>query len=152
MNLIFETNKQKLIRIDDEEIATFSKNYITTTFIFDEVWYNLKKYALFTTPDDSKYLVKLGYGKELTCKIPNDVLQNAFFNVSVFADDLLTSTQETVFVSSSGYILDLDDADEDDIIEGEVSSFKYDESRKKHYDEEINERLNRFEISEHPYL
>lgn len=149
MNLQFKLEKQKLIRLDDEEIATYARNYVDITFDFDEVWYNLKKYALFVTPNDSRYVVKLGYGKTITALIPNEVLQNAFFKVSVFADDLLTSTQQTVLISSSGYILDIDDMEEEDVIEGKLSY--YNSSRKKHFDEDRNERVNNFEIAEHPY-
>ena len=149
MNLEFELKKQKLIRLDDEELATYARNYIHVTFIFDEVWYNLKKYALFVTPNDTRHVVRLGYGRILSCQIPNEVLENAFFKVSVFADDLLTSTQETVLVSSSGYIPDIDDMDEDEILDSQI--ILYSDVRKKHYDEDGDERLNRFEIAEHPY-
>lgn len=148
MDLEFKVKKQKLIRIDQEEIASFARNYIHVTFDFDKTWMNLKKYALFVTPNEDRYVVKLGYGKVLSCSIPNEVLQNSYFNISVFADDLLTSTQEMVLVSSSGYISDIDDISEDDVIESN-SEFNY--HRKKHYDEDIDERLNRFEIAEHPY-
>ena len=149
MNLRFQLNKQKLSRIDDEEIATYARNYVDVTFDFDEVWYDLKKYALFITPNDEHYVVKLGYGKILSCLIPNKVLENAFFKISVFADDLLTSTQETILVSNSGYIPDIDDMDEDEVIES-TKSFTQ-ETRKKYFNEEREERLNRFEIAEHPY-
>lgn len=148
MNLQFKLKKQKLIRIDDEEIATFSRNYIDVTFDFDEVWANLKKYCLFVTPDESKYVVKLGYGKVLSCKVPNEVLENAFFKISVFADDLLTSTQEMVLVSSSGYTSEIDDLDDGEVIEGTLN---INEGRRKHYDEDLDERCNIFEIAEHPY-
>lgn len=151
MNLRFQLNKQKLTRIDDEEIATYARNYVDATFIFDEVWYNLKKYAIFVTPNKNRYVVKLGYGKELTCFIPNEVLENPSFKVSVFANDLLTSTQETVLVSNSGYIPEIDDMDEDEIIDGQTYLSFENGIRKKHYDEDIDERLNRFEIAEHPY-
>lgn len=149
MNLMFKLQKQKLIRLDEEEIASFARNYIHVTFDFDEVWMNLKKYALFVAPNEDRYVVKLGYGKKLSCTIPNEVLQNSFFNISVFADDLLTSTQETILISSSGYILDLDDMDEDDVYESNIET-QY--RRKKHYDEECDGRYNIFEIAEHPYL
>lgn len=151
MNLEFKLDKQKLTRLDDEELATYTRNYIHVTFIFDKLWCNLKKYALFVTPNDNRYVVKLGYGKQITCNIPNEVLENAFFKISVFADDLLTSTQETVLVSSSGYIPEIDDMDEDEVIEGKSKMFTSKGKRKKCYDEEFNERLNRFEIAEHPY-
>lgn len=149
MNLKFKLNKQKLIRLDNEEIATYSRNYVDVSFDFDEVWYDLKKYALFVTPTNLRYVVKLGYGKKLSCLIPNEVLENAFFKISVFADDLLTSTQETVLVSSSGYIPDIDDMEEEDVIESQ--KIWYNEPRKQHFDEDIDERLNRFEIEEHKY-
>ncbi len=149
MTLVFTLNKQKLTRQDDEEIATYSRNYIHVTFIFDELWYNLKKYALFVAPNEDRYVVKLGYGKKLSCSIPNEILENAFFKVSVFADDLLTSTQETVLVSSSGYIPEIDNMDEEDVLES--NTIKLFSSQKKNFDEDRNERLNKFEIAEHPY-
>ena len=149
MTLIFTLNRQKLTRQDDEEIATYSRNYIHVTFIFDELWYNLKKYALFVAPNEDRYVVKLGYGKKLSCSIPNEILENAFFKVSVFADDLLTSTQETVLVSSSGYIPEIDNMDEEDVLE--TNTIKLFSSQKKNFDEDQNERLNKFEIAEHPY-
>ena len=151
MTLLFKLQKQKLVRIDNEEIATFTRNYIHATFCFDELWMDLKKYALFVTPNEERCVVKLGYGKELSCLIPEQVLQNAFFKVSVFGDDLLTSTQETILVSSSGYIPDIDDMDEDDIIESNSNLFS-DYHRKKHFDEEDDGRHNIFEIAEHPHL
>lgn len=149
MNLEFELKKQKLIRLDDEEIATYARNYIHVTFNFDKVWCDLKKYALFVTPNNNRYVVKLGYGKKITCSIPNEVLENAYFKISVFADDLLTSTQETVLVSASGYIPEIDDMDEDEVIETQILFSE--KSRKKHFDEDLDERVNRFEIAEHPY-
>lgn len=149
MNLKFELKKQKLIRLDDEEIATYARNYIHVTFNFDKVWCNLKKYALFVTPDNNRYVVKLGYGKKITCSIPNEVLENAYFKISVFADDLLTSTQETVLVSASGYIPEIDDMDEDEVLETQILFSE--KPRKKHFDEDLDERVNRFEIAEHPY-
>ena len=149
MNLEFELQKQKLIRLDDEEIATYTRNYIHVTFNFDKVWCDLKKYALFVTPNNNRYVVKLGYGKKITCSVPNEVLENAYFKISVFADDLLTSTQETVLVSASGYIPEIDDMDEDEVLETQIIFSE--KSRKKHFDEDIDERVNRFEIAEHPY-
>ena len=150
MMLEFKIEKQKLIRLDEYEIASFTRNYIDVSFIFDELWCNVKKYVLFVTPNGSQHVVKLGYGQEVSCKIPNQVLENAFFKISVFGGDLLTSTQETVFVSSSGYTLDIDDLEEGEIVD--KSSSNGIETRQRHYDEEWNGRINQFEIEEHPYL
>lgn len=148
MNLQFKLEKQKLIRLDEEEIAAFTRNYIHVTFYFDEIWMDLKKYALFVTPNEDRYVVKLGYGKVLSCSIPNDVLQNSFFNISVFADDLLTSTQETILISSSGYTTEVDEMDDGDILESNIDNIY---TRKKHFDEICDGRANKFEIAEHPY-
>lgn len=148
MNIEFEVKHQKLTRIDDEEIASFTRNYIYVTIDFDKTWKDLKKYCLFVTPNGDRYVTKLGYGKKLSCIIPEQVLQQSYFNISVFADDLLTSTQETVLVSSSGYISDIDDLEEDDVIESNIDMIY---TRKKHYDETCDGRANRFEIAEHPY-
>lgn len=149
MTLIFTLNKQKLQQQDDDEIAGYARNHIDVLFIFDEIWYNMKKYALFTTPNNDKYIVKLGYGKKRSCIIPEEVLKYAYFRVSVFANDLLTSTTETILVSSSEYINDIDDMEEGDVFESTSTDVIY--SRKKNYDEDHYERRNRFEIAEHPY-
>lgn len=150
MLLEFKLEKQKLVRLDEYEIASFTRNYIDVTFTFDELWCNVKKYALFVTPNGSQHVIKLGYGQKVSCKIPNQVLENAFFKISVFGGDLLTSTQETVFISSSGYTLDIDDLEEGEIVD--KSSSTGIETRQRHYDEEWNGRINQFEIEEHPYL
>ena len=152
MTLVFTLNKQKLKQLDDDEIAGYTRNHIGVKFIFDKLWCNLQKYALFSTPNGTKYVVKLGYGKERSCDIPDEILQNVYFRVSVFADDLLTSTTETVLVSSSGYTSEIDDMDMEDgnVLESNTSDITV-YSRKKHFDEECNERLNKFEIAEHPY-
>lgn len=149
MGLIFTLNKQKLQQQDDEEIAGYTRNHLHALFIFDELWCNKKKYALFTTPNNDKYVIKLGYGKKRSCVVPDEVLTYAYFKVSVFADDLLTSTTETILVSSSEYINDIDDMDDGDVFES--NSTDNITSRKKNYDEDYYGRLNRFEISEHPY-
>ena len=151
MNLKFIVNGQKLSRIDDVEIAGFARNYIHVTVDFDYNWKDLEKYALFVTPNDNRYVVNLGYGKVLSCQIPNDVLEFAYFKFSVFAGDLLTSTQETVIVSSSGYILDLDDLDEDGIIQSNVDlDITY--HRNRYDDECVPLRRKKFIEDEHPYV
>lgn len=148
--LEFKLEKQKLVRLDEYEIASFTRNYIDVTFTFDELWCNVKKYALFVTPNGSQHVIKLGYGQKVSCKIPNQVLENAFFKISVFGGNLLTSTQETVFISSSGYTLDIDELEEGEIVD--KSSSTGIETGQRHYDEEWNGRINQFEIEEHPYL
>ena len=149
MNLFFSVKGQKLSRINNEKIAGFSRNYIHAIFNFDKVWINLLKYAIFTEPNGTKHVVNLGYGKTLQCRIPDDVLKNTFFKVSVFADDLLTSTDETIIVSPSGYVSEIDDLEEGDSIEGKS---EYDYIPWENFDEYFNERKDYFERAEHPYV
>ena len=111
MNILFQLNGLELQRVDENKIPAFNRNHIYVIFDFDEEWVELCKYALFVTPNNEKYVIYLGYGKERQCLIPNEVMTNAFFSVSVFADDLLISTQEKVLLYPSGYSLDIDDLD-----------------------------------------
>lgn len=154
MTLVFKTYGQKLERQDDEVIAGYARNYIDVAFIFDKFWIDLLKYALFVEPDGTRHIVELGYGKELGCLIPNDVMKNTYFYISVFAGDLLTSTQEMILVSPSGYIDDLDNIDEDKIIKGTSTNnfIILDNKKNTEYDDYYCERRNRFERREHPYL
>ena len=150
MNLDFYLKGQELIRCDDKEIAGFSRNYIYVTIHFDHNWVNLEKYALFITPNDSRYVVRLGYGKDLACQIPNEVLENSFFKISVFGGDLLTSTQETIMVRSSGYITDLDELDEGSIIQ---SNIDFSVIPRKNWDDDHKQlRRKKFIEDEHPYV
>lgn len=117
----FKIHKQELKRIDNEKVASFSRHYVHATFIFDKLWMDLRKFALFVTPNDEKYIVDLKYGKCLTCEVPEEVLKNTFFKVSCFADDLLTTTQETVIISPSGYSDDIDTSDIDTLLSSSTS-------------------------------
>lgn len=150
MNLFFSVKGQELTRVDDKKIAGFTRNYIHAVFDFDEVWVNRQKFVIFTEPNKTKHVFRLGYGKTLQCKIPQDVLKNTIFKVSVFADKLLTSTEETVIVAPSGYVSDIDDLEEGDIIEGKSNSdfINYENID----DEYFRERKDHFEMVEHPYV
>ena len=150
MNLKFSIKEQVLTRQDEEKIAGYTQGYIDAVFDFDKNWINLQKYALFSEPDGTKHVLYLGYGKELSCKIPQQVLMNVLFYVSVFAENLLTSSQETVLVSPSGYVSDIDDLEEGDIIDGSLQNdFIY---YNKNYDEYIEDRRDYYERAEHPYV
>lgn len=155
MTLFFKIYGQKLEREDEEVIAGYTRNYIDVIFDFDRIWHDLLKYALFVEPDGTRHVVELGYGKTLSCPIPNQVLKNTYFYISVFAGDLLTSTQEMVLVSSSGYIDEIDDMEEDEIIKGTSTAYKdfiIDNKKNVEDNDYYCERRNRFERREHPYL
>lgn len=149
MNLFFSVKEQELTRVNNKKIAGFSRNYIHAVFDFDKLWKDLLKYAIFTEPNGTKHITELGYGKTLSCKIPEGVLKNTFFTVSVFAEDLLTSTDETVIISPSGYVSEIDDLEEGEIIEGKS---EYDYIPYEDFDEYFNERRDHFERVEHPYV
>lgn len=129
----FEIHRQEIKRIDDNKVASFSRNHIHATFVFDKLWKDLRKFALFVTPNDEKYIVDLQYGQTIKCIIPSEVLENAFFKVSCFADDLITTTQHTVIVYPSGYSHDIDDFDLDD--DNVSSSADNDDIHKIRFDE-----------------
>lgn len=151
MNLDFYLDGQKLLRCDDKEIAGYSRNYIYVTIDFDHNWKDLEKYALFVTPELNRYVVYLGYGKTLSCAIPNPVLEGAFFRLSVFAGDLLTSTQQTILISSSGYIPELDELDGDSIIQS--NTYDLDIIPRNNYDDDYETlRRKKFIEDEHPYV
>lgn len=152
MTLFFKICGQKLERQDDKVIAGYARNYIDVIFDFDKLWIDLLKYALFIESNGTRHVVELGYGKTLSCKIPNDILKNSYFYISVFAGDLLTSTQEMVLIAPSGYTSDLDDLDEGEVIKDSSSEVILD--NKKNVDDEgyYWGRRNRFERREHPYI
>lgn len=130
----FKIRKQEICRIDDDKIASFSRNHIYAIFDFDKSWKDLRKFALFVTPDDEKYIVDLQYGQEIGCIVPSEVLEGSFFKVSCFADDLLTTCQETVLVYPSGYSSEIDefDLDDDNVSvtndNSEIHKIRYDEA------------------------
>ena len=103
LKLVFTINKQQLERQDDEIIASYSKNFIQCLFSCKNKWSDIYKYALFCDVSNKKYIVDLGYGKEVRCTIPEDVLKGNYFSVSVFGDNRLTTTQVNVLLQSSGF-------------------------------------------------
>lgn len=102
MKLHFAINKQQLKRTDDEIIASYSKNFIQCVFYCDEKWCHIHKYALFVDVRNNKTVVNLGHGRKVKCTVPENVLQGNYFLVSVFGDERLTTTQETVLIQTSG--------------------------------------------------
>lgn len=104
MDLLFSIKNQELVRIDNNLVASYSKNYITCLFDFEaEDWGSLYKQVLFVDSKGTKYVVDLGYSLQNRCNIPDDVLKGNYFKVSVFAGDRITSTQEKILVHPSGY-------------------------------------------------
>lgn len=103
MKICFNVQKQTLERQDNEMLASYSKNFIRCAFKCLDQWEHIYKYALFSDVSNKKYIVKLGYGEEVSCKIPCDVLKGNYFSVSVFGDNRLTTNQETILLEPSGF-------------------------------------------------
>jgi len=103
MKINFTINKQQLVRNDDQILASYSRNFIWCVFRCMDPWCDVYKMALFEDVKGKKYIVDLGFGEKVQCKIPSDVLKGNYFLVSVFGDDRLTTTQETILVEPSGF-------------------------------------------------
>lgn len=108
MNFIVEG--QELQRVGDEKIASFAKNYVYATFIFDESWEGLQKYALFVLPNKTRIIEEIGSEQEAEIIVPFNALTETYVQVSVFGKDdggLLTSTQEKIIIYPSGFTKDV---------------------------------------------
>lgn len=135
MKIKFKIKGQELIQLNKDKVANFVRHHLKCSFSFDENWMNLKKYAIFMDVEGKQIISELGYGQTLVCEVPEEITQGNFFRVSVFANELLTSTQETILLSPSGYTLDLDEYDMEE--DGEASNTIDDEEyhKKRHYEE-----------------
>ena len=117
MKIHFTITKQQLKRNDNEILASYSKNFVYCCFCCSNEWEHLYKKALFTDVSNKKFIVDLGFGKKVLCKIPNEVLQGNYFSVSVFGGDRLTTTQETILLQTSGFSKNISNVLEDDSLD-----------------------------------
>ena len=89
------------------KIASDSKNYLKARFIFQtsEWTRGVLRYALFTHNGQTyKKILGIEPGcKSNECFVAPEVIQEGNFTVSVFCDDLITSTIEVIPVVASGY-------------------------------------------------
>ena len=110
MTLQFFVNNQNLSLNPaqrDVKIASDSKNYLKARFTFQtsEWTRGVLRYALFSH-NGATYKKFLGIEpgcKSNECYVAPEVIKNGSFNVSVFCDDLITSTVVSIPVESSGY-------------------------------------------------
>ena len=110
MTLQFYVNNQTLSlnpAQKDIKIVADSKNYLKARFIFQtsEWTRGLLRYALFTHNGKTyKKILGIEPGlKSNECYVAPEVIKEGNFTVSVFCDDLITSTTEVIPVSASGY-------------------------------------------------
>lgn len=148
MKLHFNIEKNILTRKDEEILTSYSKNINKCYFHCTNKWIDIYKYALFTDVSNKQYIVDLGLGEKVKCRIPNEVLKGNYFSVSVFGEDRYTTTQVNILIQPSGF----SDKTEEGLENGE-SEIKGDSSFI--YNHKIWDypqvRCNRFEIAEHPY-
>jgi hypothetical protein len=101
---------QKNIRI-----ASDSKNYLKARFIFQtsEWAHGIVHYALFSHDGETykKFLGAEPGCKSNECFVPPEVIKTGHFNVSIFCDDLITSTVVAIPVEESGYTENIIDPD-----------------------------------------
>ena len=114
MTLNFIVNHQLLTLNPAQKnitIAADSCNYLKAKFIYQtQEWINGKMhYALFTYKDKTykKYLGLEEGVQANECYIPPEVIKNGNFMVSLFCDDLITTTVVVVPVKASGYTDDI---------------------------------------------
>lgn len=110
MTLQFYVSNQNLFlnpAQKDIKIAADSKNYLKARFIFQtsEWTRGSVRYALFSH-NGKTYKKFLGIEpglKSNECYVAPEVIKDGEFSVSVFCDDLITSTVVSIPVSPSGY-------------------------------------------------
>lgn len=110
MTLQFYVNNQTLSLNPAQRnirIASDSKNYLKARFIFQtsEWTRGALRYVIFTYNGNS-YKKILGVEPGLKyneCYVSPEVIKPGHFTVSVFCDELITSTVETIKVDPSGY-------------------------------------------------
>lgn len=105
--LEFEIHNQILTRIDSQDIVNKNKDVYKCRFTFEEdsEWVNLNKFIIFKDGWGNSSTVHLGKsGNILTCLIPDKVLRGSYFQVSVYAGDLITTNNVSVALIQSGYV------------------------------------------------
>lgn len=110
MTLQFYVNNQTLSLNPAQKnirIVADSKNYLKARFIFQtsEWTRGTLRYALFAHNGKTyKKILGIEPGlKSNECYVAPEVIKEGNFTVSVFCDDLITSTTEVIPVSASGY-------------------------------------------------
>lgn len=110
MTLQFFVNNQTLSLNPaqrDVKVASDSKNYLKARFTFQtsEWTRGVLRYALFTHNGETykKFLGIEPGCKSNECYVAPEVIKEGGFTVSIFCDDLITSTKVSIPVEDSGY-------------------------------------------------
>jgi len=102
MELLFNVKNQIIKREDKNLVVAKSKNYLTARFIFSDDW------AIATTKTAVFFNEKLNLSVSETitdnvCAVPETVIYNPYFTVSVFGGDLITVNTAKIITLESGY-------------------------------------------------
>lgn len=107
MDLEFEINGSILKRVDTcENLVNKNYNLYNCVFRFEENsdWSGLDKFVIFRDGWENPYLIRLdGDSNVLNCLVPDCVLDGTYFKVSVFAGELLSTNNVSVYLIESGY-------------------------------------------------
>lgn len=110
MTLQFSVNNQTLSlnpNCKEYKVVADSKNYLKARFMFQTVeWTRATLIYVLFNHNDKTYKKILGIEEGLKpneCYVPPEVIKEGSFTVSVFCDDLITTTKETINVDPSGY-------------------------------------------------
>lgn len=137
MNILgFEIKEQVLTRIDSKTVINKNKKVYKCRFSFEEGsdWVEANKFAIFQDGWRNKATVHLGTGNDtVECYVPERVMRGGYFQVSVYAGDLLTTNSVSVALIQSGYPRKFPHKKHGDIfieifkrLDGNVDSITYD--------------------------
>lgn len=108
MNVLeFEVHNQILTRIDSQDVMNKNKNVYKCRFTFEEDsdWIDANKFVIFKDGWGNSSTVHLGKdGDVLACLVPKEVLRGSYFQVSIYAGDLITTNNVSVALIQSGYV------------------------------------------------
>ena len=110
MTLQFFVNNQELSLSPSQKnikVVANSRNYLKARFMFQsKEWQKGSLYYAIFTQNGKSYKKFLGIEAGMAyneCYVSPEVLNEGTFTVSVFCDDLITTTTETIPVIASGY-------------------------------------------------
>ena len=107
MNILeFEVSNRILKRIDSQDVMNRNENVYKCQFTFEDEsdWIDLNKFVIFKDGWGNTTTVHLGKeGNVLLCLIPDKVLKGSYFQVSIYAGNLMTTNPVTVALIQSGY-------------------------------------------------
>lgn len=132
MTLQFYVNNQNLSLNPAQKnikIASDSRNYLKARFIFQtsEWTRGTLRYVLFTHNGESykKFLGIEPGCKSNECYVAPEVIKEGYFTVSVFCDDLITSTKEMIPVENSGYTESIANQEATPSVQAQINELMY---------------------------